>query len=203
VNLNAAGIAAVQSWVDNPSANRGLIIANASVTDGADFDSSEAATAGNRPRLTIQYVPGSEPTATSTSTATPTATPTASATPTATLTPATIPMHAGDLDGTKQATSASKWSATVTITVHGASDAAVPGAAVTGRWSNGATGTATCTTGAGGACSVSKTGLSRSKTPSVTFNVTGISKTGYSYQSIANHDQDGDSDGTQITVARP
>jgi len=36
----------------------------------------------------------------------------------------------------------------------------------------------------------------------VVFTVTGITATG-SYQSLDNHDPDGDSDGTAITVTRP
>ena len=56
INLNAAGIALVQSWV-NGSNNAGVVIAHASNTNGIDFASSEDATLANRPRLNITYAP--------------------------------------------------------------------------------------------------------------------------------------------------
>jgi len=57
ITLNAAGIALVQSWVDDPSKNQGLIIDDLIATDGLAFDSSEASTASNRPKLTVTYEP--------------------------------------------------------------------------------------------------------------------------------------------------
>jgi len=55
ITLNAAGIALVQSWVDSPSTNNGIIIDNPTVTDGLAFASREASTASNRPKLTVTY----------------------------------------------------------------------------------------------------------------------------------------------------
>ena len=50
-----------QSWV-NGAANNGIIIADSVTGDGADFDSSESATAISRPRLEVTYtVPVSPP----------------------------------------------------------------------------------------------------------------------------------------------
>src|SRR5437764_4896805 len=50
ITLNAAGIALVQSWVDSPSTNNGLIIDNSTtVADTMAFDSRNALTASNRP----------------------------------------------------------------------------------------------------------------------------------------------------------
>jgi hypothetical protein len=51
INLNAAGVALVQGWV-NGGTNAGVIIASTSNTDGIDFASSEASTITNRPMLT-------------------------------------------------------------------------------------------------------------------------------------------------------
>lgn len=70
----------------------------------------------------------------------------------------------------------STWTATVTIS---ATDASTPldGVKVDGEWSDGATGTATCTTGNGtGQCTVSVEVLKR--VSSVTFTVTGATDTG-------------------------
>ncbi len=56
-NLNADGIALVQSWVNNPSANHGLVILDyLEGIDGIDFDSREAITAEWRPKLTVEAV---------------------------------------------------------------------------------------------------------------------------------------------------
>jgi PKD repeat protein len=55
VPLNAAGIAAVQAWVDNPADNHGLLIGNPATTDGADFHARESGDAMSRPRLNITY----------------------------------------------------------------------------------------------------------------------------------------------------
>jgi hypothetical protein len=43
----------VQGWVDDPSTNYGIIIADPNNTNGADFYSREAADASQRPQLTV------------------------------------------------------------------------------------------------------------------------------------------------------
>ena len=55
INLNTAGIARVQSWVDNPSANYGMILMDGANSNGLDFSSSEASTTSQRPKLTVNY----------------------------------------------------------------------------------------------------------------------------------------------------
>ena len=55
INLNADGLALVQSWVDGSLANNGFIITDTVSSNGADFDSSESANAMNRPKLEIVY----------------------------------------------------------------------------------------------------------------------------------------------------
>ena len=59
--LNAAGVAAVQQWIDNPSLNYGLIISDESNSNGFEFDSSDNETIANRPRLTISYTGAEQP----------------------------------------------------------------------------------------------------------------------------------------------
>jgi serine protease AprX len=135
------------------------------------------------------------PSATPTSTPTPTPTPQPSATPTAT--PAAS-MHIGDLDGAASS-SKNKWDATVTILVHNANENLVANASVSGAWSNGASGAGSCVTDSSGTCEVTKSGLS-SKTASVVFSVSNVSVSGLTYNAAANHDLDGDSDGTSLTV---
>jgi Planctomycete extracellular len=57
ITLNSAGIAAVQGWVNNPAANYGIILQDYTVSDGADFSTSEATNAALRPKLMINYTP--------------------------------------------------------------------------------------------------------------------------------------------------
>jgi serine protease len=110
-------------------------------------------------------------------------------------------LHIGDLDGSSTVAK-NNWTATVTITVHDGNHAPVSDAAVTGSWSAGASGSSSCTTNTGGVCQVSKAGLKVS-VRSVTFTVTNVTKSNYTYNPSANHDPDGDSpNGTNITVTK-
>lgn len=149
----------------------------------------------------VTATPTAAPTAvpTATPTALPTATPIASSTPTATTAPAPN-MHIGDLD--RSATTAgTTWTATVTIEAHAADHTVLSGVTVTGSWSGGYSGSRSCTTDGTGRCQVATGNIARRST-SVTFTVTGATKTGTVYQPSANHDPDGDSTGTAITINR-
>lgn len=109
-------------------------------------------------------------------------------------------VHIGDLDGTWSILKKS-WTARVTILVHDAGCKAVSGAIVTGNWSEGVSGAGTCTTNRKGSCTVSKNSIPLG-TSSVDFTVTGITKSGTSYLSLANHDDELDSNGTTITIRK-
>jgi hypothetical protein len=90
----------------------------------------------------------------------------------------------------------------VTITAHDDAHNPVSGATVTGNWSGGFSGTSTCTTGSAGTCSVTSGNIPKPK-PTETFSVTNLNHAGMTYASSLNHDPDGDSNGTSITVTRP
>jgi hypothetical protein len=45
----------VQGWVDNPSNNNGILIANSTSADDLSFSSREAATSSARPQLSVTY----------------------------------------------------------------------------------------------------------------------------------------------------
>src|SRR5207249_9785015 len=53
ITLNAAGIDLVQSWVDDPSTNNGMLIADSKASDGLFFESRNAETARTCPKLTV------------------------------------------------------------------------------------------------------------------------------------------------------
>jgi len=55
INLNAAGIAAVQQWINDPSQNYGIIIKDYAVTKAVGIATSEAKTASQRPKLIINF----------------------------------------------------------------------------------------------------------------------------------------------------
>lgn len=160
-------------------------------------------TATNTPTPTPSSTPTATgtATATATSTATPTATSTFTVTPTPSPTATAVPMlHIGDLAAgvTVRRTS---WSASVTATAHSTSHALVAGVTVSGQWSGGASGTASCVTSRRGICSVTTPRMPLTAL-SVTFTVTNMTASGYAYDGTTNHDPDTDSNGTAITISR-
>jgi hypothetical protein len=112
-------------------------------------------------------------------------------------TPPPAMVHIGDIDGATTTSKGNKWQATVTFTVHDSGEAAATGVTVNGTWSNGANGSGSCSTGGTNVCTITKGGL-KGNVPSVTFTVTSV--TGAPYDSGANHEPDGDSNGTLIVV---
>jgi hypothetical protein len=109
----------------------------------------------------------------------------------------------GDLDGQSSVASGTQWRAQVVILVHNASHNPIPGAIVTGIWSNASNNPVSCTTNSIGSCILARNGLRFNNDPSVTFTVSNVSLTAYTYNPAANHDPETDSNGTAITVAAP
>ena len=169
---------------------------------------------------TPSAVPTDTPTPTAVPTDTPSPTPVASDTPTPTLAPTDTPTptatwtptptatpapsgtsHSGDLDGSSSS-AGFYWSATVTIYVHDQAHGLVADATVSGTWSTGFSGESSCTTNAEGWCTVSRP-IILNWDSQVSFTVDDISHATLSYAPADNHDPDGDSDGTTITIAKP
>lgn len=158
-------------------------------------DSGTADCVGDAGNPTATRTPTSGPIPTATRTSTP------GPTPTRTPTAVSTTMHVGDLDAssTRQG---NRWTATMTITVHDASHNPVTNATVSGTWSNGTTGAASCTTGSNGQCTITKSGIRNGKS-SVTFTVNNVNRANFAYVSSGNHDPDGSSTGTRIVVGKP
>jgi hypothetical protein len=115
-----------------------------------------------------------------------------------------VGMHIGDLDGFASRSSSS-WSATVEITVHDANHNPINGATVVGKWSRSGLNANTCTTGelgGDGTCIVLFPALSLGANQ-VRFTVQSVTRAGSTYESDANHDVDGSSNGTYVVVRRP
>ena len=113
--------------------------------------------------------------------------------------PPVLKEHVGDLDGSSSWVTASKWKAQTVVIAHDANHAVLPGVKVTGVWTGNTS--VSCTTNVNGRCTVSKR-FGKAKA-SVTFTVTNLQLSGYTYDSASNHDPDADSTGTKVTVTRP
>jgi serine protease len=111
-------------------------------------------------------------------------------------------MHVGDLDDSSSGGQGGSWTAVVDVLVHDSNHTAVGDATVSFDYTTdkGATGTASCTTASDGWCSVSES--FRNRESPVDFTVTDVSHADLTYSSSDNHDPDGDSDGTTITVSK-
>jgi hypothetical protein len=53
IPLNAAGVAVVQGWIDQPASNQGLKVYNSRPYDGASIRSSDWGTVAERPKLVV------------------------------------------------------------------------------------------------------------------------------------------------------
>ena len=113
-------------------------------------------------------------------------------------------IHVGDLDAIVSS-NATSWSATVEVAVHNASHQPLNGATVVGTWNGVTFASDTCTTGelgGNGTCIFLAPSIGLKKR-SVSFTVSSVTMSGRTYQASANHDADGTSNGTRITVNRP
>jgi PKD repeat protein len=108
-------------------------------------------------------------------------------------------MHVGDLDGDRSLVH-DQWDVQITVTIHDAGENLVPGATVYGTWSGGVTASGTCISDASGQCQIARTGIQPQSTSAV-FTVEGLDHPALLYEPGANHDPDGDSNGTSITVS--
>ena len=106
-------------------------------------------------------------------------------------------MHVGDIDATAGSLS-SPWSATVTITMHDEGHRPLANAVVSASWNGGPS--VSCTTGAAGSCVLTKSKIPRKA--SVDFTVLGASNNNFFYAPTNNHDPDGGSNGTTISISR-
>jgi hypothetical protein len=115
------------------------------------------------------------------------------------VTVAPADMHVGDLNRASTVQQ-NTWTAAVTITTHDSAHGFVANAGVSGTWNDGST--ATCITDARGQCVVVKSGILK-KTTSVSFTVTNLMRATFVYKPTANHDANGDSNGTAISITKP
>jgi hypothetical protein len=108
-------------------------------------------------------------------------------------------IHVGNLDGLGR-DAEDRWRATVSTLAHDGAHDPESGVRVTLNVSGGV-GVRSCTTAGNGDCAINV--VVPDSVESLTFSVTSLAKAGFSYQPGANHDSDGDSNGTQIIVRQP
>jgi len=104
-------------------------------------------------------------------------------------------VHVGDLDGTSTPGAKGSTVASVTVVVHDGAHRPVASAYVWGRWSSGVA--SACTTDAAGQCTLS----TLLKGTGGSFTIQSVERVAYVYRG-PNHDPDGDSNGTTITVKK-
>jgi subtilisin family serine protease len=132
---------------------------------------------------------------------TPTPSPTPAPSPIPTPDPGAT-MRVGDLDGAASPAGRNRWDATVTVLIHDAAENVVSGATVSAAWSGGVSGSGSCVTDGTGACTITESNI-KGNVGSVVLIVDAVSHPALVYEPAANHDPDGDSDGTSITILSP
>ncbi len=168
-------------------------------TPPAGDESLEAVVADPTPSPVPTVAPTPEPVAAAPApTLNPTPAPTVAPTPTPNIAPAPSGVHVGNLvPRVEQLGQGAKVKVSVEVYVHDSAHNPIEGASVSGQWTD-ASGSTSCTTGSTSSCVVQTGPLS--VPGSVTFTVTGVTYNGLDYEPALNHDPNGDSNGTSITV---
>jgi subtilisin len=175
------------------------------VNDGAPWSAptptptpTPNATATSTATPTRTATPVSVPTATATRTATAPATSTPA--PTATPSPS---VHVGDLDAASTRLTKGQWTAAVTILVHNGAEQPVAGAVVRGTFTQGSwTAAVSCTTAGDGRAVCALGSSFPARDSQAGFRVDSVVNPSLPYRPAANHDPDGESNGTSITIAK-
>ena len=110
-------------------------------------------------------------------------------------------MHVGDLFP-YSSSEGKTWTAYVIVRIEDSDHNPVEGATVYGTWTGGGLAVDEWPTDYAGECLMLST-LMRKKTRRATFTVTSVVYPGLDYAPAENHDADGDSDGTSITINKP
>jgi len=110
-----------------------------------------------------------------------------------------VMMHVGDLDAFNERIDAKLRNGGATVTVHDVNHAPVADATVTGLFSWGGSGS--CTTDATGQCKLGVL-VPASTLTRASMTIQSVTRLGFVYQPTANHDPDGDSNGTTIAIVK-
>lgn len=119
-------------------------------------------------------------------------------------------IHVHDLDDLSEKLARGAWKAVVDVAVRDSAEGSATGFTVSGTFSQGSwSGSFTCTDGGAGDFDGSANGICKldsgqlaGKDGKARFTVTGVTLDGHTYDSLANHDPDGDSNGTTIQLSK-
>ncbi len=175
------------------------VVADPTPSPGPSVAPTPAPTVAPTPAPAVAPTPARTVAPTPAPTVAPTPAPTVAPTPTPNVAPAPSGVHVGDLvPSVEQTGQGANVIVSVEVYVHDSAHSPIEGASVSGQWSDGS-GSTSCTTGSTSSC------LVQAGPPivhgSVTFTVTGVTYNGLDYEPALNHDADGDSNGTSITVS--
>ena len=95
-------------------------------------------------------------------------------------------MHMESLSGTTTSGKGGKWNAEITAIVFDSSESPQPNATVTGSWSQGASGSNSCTTNAQGSCTIIKNNIRRNSA-NASFTINSVTHPMVIYDSSKNH----------------
>ena len=110
-------------------------------------------------------------------------------------------VHVGDIDATAQWVGRNAWTATLTVTVHGEHEQPVANVAVEGLWSEHSF-AGSCTTNGLGQCQITSPSF-KQNVAIASYTVVDLVSGTHGYVPADNHDPDGDSTGTLISVIQP
>lgn len=117
--------------------------------------------------------------------------------------PTATTVHIGDLDGNEFPTSSGgAMSASVLAMVHDAEHRPVSRARVRGSWSDGVSGSSQCETETDGTCPLASRRFADQQGLQLTLAIRGVEGSELTYDKAANHDIDGETDGTTIRMFR-
>jgi subtilisin family serine protease len=107
-------------------------------------------------------------------------------------------IHVGDIDGSaKVAGKSGKWSASFTVLVHDENCKPLPDVTVKAEWDDGVSYSVSVVTDRKGKA---KFQTEQTTSQFISFKIIELSRGGYTYDASANHDIDGDSDGTSLII---
>ena len=156
LTLNAAGVAVVQGWINDPLTNFGFVIANPDTGDGVDLSSSDTGTAADHPILLITSIPANDPT-----------------------------MHIANIAISHKVTGRRQFSK-ATVLIRDEAGNPVPDAVVGGQWSGLATNVQTMTTSNTGNAQFDSDRVGKQSIGSFVLTVVSVTKAGMSYDEAAN-----------------
>jgi hypothetical protein len=111
-------------------------------------------------------------------------------------------IHIGDIEASNYYSEKKKWKTIMNLIAHDSNENVVPNAEISGNWSSVTTTNGACIIDISDSCQITTPPIWNTDVM-VTFTVDNVSHANMYYDPSVNHDLDGDSDGSSITVFFP